>query len=482
MNNNIKNISESFLDQAPIPLTIWMNGIRIPLFKQIQLSIPFSEEQIIGGLWNERPVIAKLYARLERARFEVKIVELLQAAKLSTFNLLHADCSLDGKFQLLVYSAHPYFSENWQTTFFSSDDINNQPRMLNLVKLIAHLHQMGYYFAEFSLKDFIWHGSEPVILSLSKIKNTQQINETVGMNYLASNLAVFMSFRSKEVYAELLALYLKVRGLVFTSAKLQYLQKQILKKHSKTLAKFTLRDLHQQGLVRHKKNWQCYQVVRSPYDLSVFLTPELLMQNINTRLMKAGDTTTLMKVVSNNDLFVIKRYNLKGFWHGLKRAFQESRAMKCWRNAFLLEFLNFPTPRAVAAIEKRRGPLRQQAYFIMEYLSGPNLMEFCLDQSRTTDELLNMANKIFQLFSNLAGMRISHGDLKATNILIVNNAPVLLDLDSMRVHTLQKSWRKAQQKDIRRFMKNWRDYPELEKIFSSVLHHFIFTAVIPDNP
>jgi serine/threonine protein kinase len=57
------------------------------------------------------------------------------------------------------------------------------------------------------------------------------------------------------------------------------------------------------------------------------------------------------------------------------------------------------------------------------------------------------------LLNNLGQYRISHGDLKHSNILITDNGPVLTDLDGMKVHRWDWIHRARQTKDITRFAK-----------------------------
>ena len=50
--------------------------------------------------------------------------------------------------------------------------------------------------------------------------------------------------------------------------------------------------------------------------------------------------------------------------------------------------------------------------------------------------------------------RISHGDLKHTNILITNNGPVLTDLDAMKAYKWKWTCNLRQAKDLARLEKN----------------------------
>ena len=58
--------------------------------------------------------------------------------------------------------------------------------------------------------------------------------------------------------------------------------------------------------------------------------------------------------------------------------------------------------------------------------------------------------------------------MKATNIIIHNDKPYLLDLDSMKAHKNKYIFMCAWQKDIKRFMKNWDDLPEINQLFKQL--------------
>jgi hypothetical protein len=84
---------------------------------------------------------------------------------------------------------------------------------------------------------------------------------------------------------------------------------------------------------------------------------------------------------------LIKRYNLKNLRHALGRLWRPSRAWHSWREAHRLLFFDIPTPRPLALIEERCGPLRRRAWLICEYCPGPNLLRhLSADSAPPADE------------------------------------------------------------------------------------------------
>jgi serine/threonine protein kinase len=113
--------------------------------------------------------------------------------------------------------------------------------------------------------------------------------------------------------------------------------------------------------------------------------------------------------------------------------------------------LQIPTPKPLAYIEQRKGPLVWKSYLVTEYVDGQKLYNFLEDGSITQQQRSAVTRQVMDLLNNLGQYRISHGDLKHSNILITNNGPVLTDLDGMKRHKWHWMYRYRQKKDLTRF-------------------------------
>ncbi|HIG41317.1 MAG TPA: hypothetical protein EYQ14_12360 [Gammaproteobacteria bacterium] len=205
---------------------------------------------------------------------------------------------------------------------------------------------------------------------------------------------------------------------------------------------------------------------RSAYndDLAALLKdPDKFMAN--GLVLKDGNSATVTRVKVSGRTLVVKRYNIKNPWHGLLRAFQKSRAWLSWSNAFHMEFLGIRSLRPIAMLENRLGPIRSSAYFITEYIEGPDVLDFLGKTTCPNGEL----EALVLLLSNLSESKISHGDMKATNFLMAEEGPIIIDLDAMRQHKSRESFDRAFEKDLERFMQNWEGHPELESRFEGLL-------------
>lgn len=172
--------------------------------------------------------------------------------------------------------------------------------------------------------------------------------------------------------------------------------------------------------------------------------------------LKEGNSATLALVPGTGRDLVIKRYNVKDWRHGLRRAPRPSRAWISWQGANLLTHLGVPTPRALGLREERWGPLRRVAYLITEASEGIPLEGWvnALGDVPVPDWLDQAA---LELFSALDAAGLSHGDLKASNFLVEESRRklLLIDLDAMRLHRCRHRQRRALQRDLRRFLANW---------------------------
>lgn len=168
--------------------------------------------------------------------------------------------------------------------------------------------------------------------------------------------------------------------------------------------------------------------------------------------LKSGNTCTVARVVLGESLAVIKRYNLKNVGHALSRLWRPSRAWHSWREAHRLQLFGIATPIPLALIEERLGPLRRRAWLIAEHCPGVSLADHL---SAECEPPAAEALAIASLFATLHRLKISHGDLKATNLLWHAGKVWLIDLDATTQHRSEAAYRDAWRRDRMRLLRNW---------------------------
>ena len=170
-------------------------------------------------------------------------------------------------------------------------------------------------------------------------------------------------------------------------------------------------------------------------------------------LKKGGSATVALVEVDGHPL-VIKRYNIKGLGHWLQRCWRPTRAWHSWVEGNRLDFLGIATPKPLAVLEHRWLGLRGRSYLITEYAGGQDIISHFqpyLAEPPPESELTALR----QLFDSLLRERISHGDMKGTNLLWQGGRWLLIDLDGLRHHQSERAFVHAFAKDRARFLRNW---------------------------
>lgn len=206
-----------------------------------------------------------------------------------------------------------------------------------------------------------------------------------------------------------------------------------------------------EGQQRVRGAWK-FGVFRRRYDgpelRSFMAQPERWMQQAH--MLKDGDSTTVVRLQLDGQLYVVKRYNLRNTWYALRRLFRPSRAWHCWRSSHLLEFAGIDSPAPVMMLEQRWGPLRRRAYFVSEYRSEPALTIEGCDSGYPS-----LSTQFDLLLTRMLRFRIVHGDMKITNFLAGNDGPVVLDLDATRRVGSKRRFARLFAKDLKRLLANW---------------------------
>lgn len=182
-------------------------------------------------------------------------------------------------------------------------------------------------------------------------------------------------------------------------------------------------------------------------------------------ILKSDNTTTLRRLTIDIGEIVVKRYNTKNLWHLIRRNFQTSRAENCYRQAVNFNSKGIKTPESLAVIKRTFGPVSGQSWYISRYIPSVTLLEF-LSTLNWKEPFQSIAGKVIELFQSLINYDLSHGDMKATNLLIREGELFVVDLDAARKHRISSMHKLALQKDKTRFLKNWDSIPELREAFA----------------
>jgi tRNA A-37 threonylcarbamoyl transferase component Bud32 len=415
-----------------------------------------------AGVWRGRPVLAKLLVGAKAARHfqrELQGVRLLAEQGLTT-PLLLVDGLKDGEGGWLLFElleGAQSLGDAWRQVEQLPPLADEQAAVLaEALGAIAQLHGKGLWQEDLHLDNLLRHDGKLYLIDGAGI-HVETAGQPLSRQKVLENLGVFFAQLPKSLAPfteELLVHYLL--GNAEHALPMEALQKQIDKVHAWRLKDF---------LDKVGRECSLFSVKRGPFGLRAIrrdeeaaMTPVLEQADAlldQGHLFKTGGAASVGRVVTNGRTLIIKRYNIKGFAHWLKRFWRPSRAWHAWREGHRLAFLGIATPKPLALLEKRFLWLRRGAYLVTEYLPGPDIIERFAPhvQSGAAPEPELLA--LDRLFAELIRERISHGDLKGHNLFWQHDRWALIDLDSMCQHRTQASFAQAYARDRARFMRNW---------------------------
>lgn len=421
---------------------------------------------VCRGRWNQQAVVVKLYTDPGRGkrhwRRERSGLQALWDQGVATVPILLAGRCARGWALVLpeLPDAMP-LDRQWAR----GGERHRRELLERLVEILAGHHRAGLLQTDLHLANFV--ESEHRIYTLDGAGIARQRGR-VDLRRSLQNLALLLAQlppRHDAWAAELLDLYLHVSGYgLYPEARFRAM---VTAARERRLAEFRSKLFRSCSAVRREDGKDRLLLVDRSRDSDalrgLLADPDAGFDR--TRLLKDGNSATVWHVEVEGRPLVVKRYNTKNPWHGLRLRLRRSRALRSWENAQLLGFYDIATARPIAALVIRESWLRTRAYFLCELVDGPDAAHWFADPLIPGHEKAVVAQRIQRMLAELHGQRFSHGDLKASNILLPDLQPVLLDLDSMRRHRFGWAAVRAARADLRRWAHNWDALPEVASLF-----------------
>ncbi|HJT31169.1 MAG TPA: lipopolysaccharide kinase InaA family protein [Pirellulales bacterium] len=164
---------------------------------------------------------------------------------------------------------------------------------------------------------------------------------------------------------------------------------------------------------------------------------------VEGRLPLDGETTRV----------AYKRVRPKNWWKALLFCFRRSPALEAWYFGHALLLRGIATARPLAVIERRWFGLRGESYLATQWIDGAvNLHLYAWrlakrppsERQRRTRQT---AVALGRLVGRMHGWRVSHRDMKACNVLVVERPDgvdcSLIDADSVRIGRRLPGWLQA---------------------------------------
>jgi tRNA A-37 threonylcarbamoyl transferase component Bud32 len=431
------------------------------------------KRQVYLGQWGDRQIVAKVFAPHKRVvrhwQREERGIKIMGQRGILTPEILYSG-PLDrgaGLVIVLPFITHAVtVLEKWMAAG------NNQERiklLFLLMRILAEHHQAGLIQRDLHLGNFLVKKEEIYTLDGSDIT---VYRKSVGCQKSLNNLGLlFAQFFPEydELAEDCLSLYCQLRNFAYNKNLLQKLRTRIAVQRRKRKRKI-LRKIFREcsAIVARQVDKRRILCGRNYFAESMadFLAdPDCYLNGENVELLKDGNSSTVVRLKIENADLVVKRYNIKDFRHGMKRSVARTRASRSWENAHLLGFYGIRTAQPVAMVECGWGSIPRKSYFISEYVEGISCSVFFKDYHYPEAEKEIAAEQVVDLLVQLQDLHISHGDLKASNIVMTQDGPVLLDLDAMRQYRTSARFKKAGDRDLQRFLLNWENDPEVYEIF-----------------
>ncbi len=425
---------------------------------------------VCKAVWHQQNVFAKLFVGANPKRYaqrDKKGVQALIDGNISTPDLLHVG-SFD-EYEVLIFKAIDS-AQNAETLYQHLNDLQQTAArltlMLQLTTIVAQLHNANLQQTDLYFKNFLIDSEKTYAIDGDGIRAFSSLFNKQAKQHNLATLFSKMDALDDVWIPECYEHYCKQSATKFATQHLAHIQNLTQKYRQKVASAFADKKVFRTCTdVKVNQNFKQYFALANGFDavhLSVKQLDEALLNPQNQ--LKNGNTCTVGKAVIASQNVAIKRYNIKNIWHAFKLSISQSRAAKSWANAHRLQLLNIATAKPLALIEERFGCLKRRAYFLTEYIDAPDIAEF-FALSLDAEAKQKVAYETALLFYKLNMLQISHGDCKASNIKIVDNKPVLIDLDSMQAHTSIWWFETKHIKDLKRFMQNWANSPETAAIF-----------------
>ncbi|WP_374324129.1 lipopolysaccharide kinase InaA family protein [Azonexus sp.] len=430
----------TFLERAgwpsPAPFVLALPGGGSLQYRNILRWLP--GRRVSGeASWDGRPVFAKLFfgaAARRHAEREQQGLAALQSAGLPTPALLAVVDFPRGERLLL--------SEFMPAARSLEAALGDPAKLSPALALLGRLHAAGLVHDDLHLGNFLLAEEKMLLIDGDGVRPGSAEQQRDNLALLLSQLPVALD----GWRAGLLSAYGELPG----SGGLDDLVDAWRQRRRQRFLAKTLRDCTQFSVVRESGRFLAVLRSAGTSLLPLLAAPDQAIEQ--GRRLKSGATCTVAALAMDGGPLVVKRYNRKNWRHALSRAWRPSRAWHSWREAHRLAFYGIATPKPLALLEERWGPLRGRAFLVTEFCPGVSLADALLPE-RVPEPALAQSLEVF--FAVLCRLRITHGDLKATNLLWHEGQLWAIDLDAMTQHRSASAFRRAWRRDRARFLRNW---------------------------
>lgn len=410
---------------------------------------------VCDASWNNERVIAKLFVERKHFSKERDGLQALQDVGISTPRIVAQFENGTAKFHIIL-TEYLKAAENLKTRLQTAATTDERNGLLKqTMAILATMHEAGLTQQDIHLDNFLVNAEGVHVIDGGAVCRRRQ---PLPQKTAADNLGKFFAQLEPlddTVVHDIYSAYKRdgapARGQVMSALvrRRRWRRRRYVKKATRNCTEFIAR-----------RRWDRVIVYRRDHDSDEFgrflEDPNRFMAT--GTVLKSGNTATVALVSIDEKQLVVKRYNIKHWRHALSRFWRPSRAWISWLSGHRLAFTGISTPTPVAVIECRWGPFRGRAFYVSAYVDGDRLIDYVASLNNNDHPVIPgwLEQQVVTFFRMLIRERLSHGDMKANNLLVVDHRLSVIDLDSIRQHRYAWRWRRAFRRDLKRFLRNWK--------------------------
>ena len=427
------------------------------------------------GHYGSDEVIAKLFFKRGRHRQlckrELDGLLALSDCGCETPAILYTGAASDNAVTVLLLKWLPGAQSVLALWPLLSDDASRQHLLNALADVLARQHLGGVWQGDLHLGNFLWHDGRIVCIDGDAV---EQQKGPLSREQGFENFALFCAQlppRWDALLEQAFSYYQRQRfgETVLSWASFARAVQQHRRQRLQLMLEKAGRSTTWLELQQHNGHEVVFQREWDSSTLQQFCRePDALVDDATTRL-KDGNSATVVRADWPNGPVVIKRYNLKNAWVRLKRAFGSSRADRAFRFAHALRLFEMDTPLPIARSVRKHGPFRAEAFYVSAAVDAQSLQQVLAGDAPLTPMQQQLIERVADLLRELQALQLVHGDTKASNILVRDGKPILLDLDAMQLVTSARAHRRRFGKDVQRLLKNFAEQPERLQAFTVAL-------------
>ncbi|MBU1628503.1 MAG: lipopolysaccharide kinase InaA family protein [Gammaproteobacteria bacterium] len=456
--------AKQLISDIRVPFSVAL-GDQMLLCEEVLRMLP-NKRIVVKGTWKGEAIVGKIYfgAHHTKRHFQKTLrgTRLLEKHRIQTPKIVYA--GIVNHLYIILFKYLP--------ATIDADDLFFSTLAKPFIQQLALQHAKGLLHSDLHPHNYLATQEGLFVLDSQEVRQKGMPLPMADCLKNLGELLAQLSPTADDKLEKLLDVYLQGRKDLNTYDKKadwvrqlehwQYLSR--LKREKEKLKKiFRNATLFRAGKNKHF-HYVCRKEYVSPEFISFLNAPDFWMDK--GECLKDGNTCTVSKVSIDGRLFVVKRYNIKNWLHRLSRFFRGSRAAQYWKNAHRLELYRMPLPKPVALIEKRYGIFRGKAYYVSEFVPG-DLLNSYLENESSLEKKQNVLQQVKTILDCLYRLKLTHGDMKASNFIVHDQKVFMIDLDSVKRVTGQRCLLRALEKDKRRFLMNLKD-PTLQEHFYSL--------------